>query len=632
MSPIKKHPEGLVVLFFTEMWERFSFYGMRALLTLYLTLELFSNLQDPLKKATAFGIYAAYGALVYATPFIGGLLADKFLGHKRSVMWGAVLMAIGHFIMAVPTELFLYIALAFLILGNGFFKPNISSIVGSLYEENDSRRDGGFTIFYMGINLGAFLAPLICGFIGEKYGWHYGFGIAGVGMLTGLFTFYKGGKSLKEKGNTPQAGKKALFNIKLFTPVNTIYALSFVVVALLALLVKNYELMSYILTPFAMGVIAILIIYALRSGKVEREKMFVILILLFFTTLFWAFFEQAGSSLTLFAKENVNRNLFSSEVPASLFQAVNPLFILIFAPLFSIMWIKMGDKKKEPSTPMKFFWGVLLLGLGFLLLAAAPYFTKVIPVDLSTNTTKIVVMAATVPMIFLFLSYLLQTWGELCLSPIGLSMVTKLASLKVVAMVMGAWFLSSAMAHHLGGIIANFTSESDNVSATELMITETEQIYANYTEFATGEKKHIRNAIASAYEILQNDANEIALNGNSVTDFNIDAATQTAFAYLSDSVSCSVNMPDLKNKIGTVIETGALQIINNSRLAVDAALETGYYTEDELSEYSLSSLNSLNNLLTYTSVFRAIGIIACIASAVLLLLVPLLRRMMHGVS
>ena len=184
-----EHPRGLMLLFFVEMWERFSFYGMRALLTLYLTLELFKNLQDPLKRSTAIGIYAAYGALVYATPFLGGLIADKFLGHKKSVIWGAILMALGHFVMAIESEFWLYIALAFLIMGNGFFKPNISSMIGGLYKDNDARRDGGFTIFYMGINLGAFLAPLVCGTIGELYGWHWGFGIAGIGMVLGLILF-----------------------------------------------------------------------------------------------------------------------------------------------------------------------------------------------------------------------------------------------------------------------------------------------------------------------------------------------------------------------------------------------------------------------------------------------------------
>tara|TARA_Y100001954_G_scaffold8066_1_gene8133 strand:- start:3959 stop:5527 length:1569 start_codon:yes stop_codon:yes gene_type:complete len=443
-------PKELYMLFFAEMWERFSFYGMRALLTLYLTMQLFEHLTDPVKEAKAIGIYAAYGALVYATPFLGGIIADKLLGFRKSVVLGGVLMMIGHFVMAIETEFFLYMALAFLIIGNGFFKPNVSSIVGGLYKEGDPRRDGGFTIFYMGINLGAALAPLICGYIGETYGWFYGFGLAGIGMLLGLIVFWRGQDNLESNGLPPSQDR---LNAKVYglSRENWIYVLSLLAVGLFMLLVENYELMSLILTPFVVGVLLFILYTALRSEKVERERMFVILILLFFTTLFWAFFEQAGSSITLFTAKNVDRSFFGLfEVKASIFQSVNPTFIILLGPLFASMWIGLNKAGKEPSTPLKFALGILQLGAGFLIMVLGAQFLS-IQGD-----------AVLIPMIFLVLGYLLHTTGELCLSPVGLSMVTKLAPKRIGAMVMGAWFLSSAMAHHIGGVIAMMTSGSNN--------------------------------------------------------------------------------------------------------------------------------------------------------------------------
>jgi len=514
-----KQPKELYMLFFAEMWERFSFYGMRALLTLYLTLQLFEDLSDPEKKAKAFGIYAAYGALVYATPFLGGIIADKLLGFKKSVMLGSVLMMIGHFVMAIETEFMLYIALSFLIIGNGFFKPNVSSIVGGLYKEGDPRRDGGFTIFYMGINLGAALAPLICGYIGETYGWFYGFSLAGIGMLLGLIVFSRGQGGLGENGAVPDIDKLKTKVVGL-TREYWVYILSFVAVALFALLVKHYEVMSYVLTPFVIGILLFIFITALRSEKVERERMFVILILLFFTTLFWAFFEQAGSSITLFTESNVNRDFFGIfDIPASIFQSVNPTFIIILGPLFASLWVRLNKAGKEPSTPLKFALGIFQLGLGFLVMVFGSQF-----VSEYGN-------AALIPVIFLVLGYFLHTTGELCLSPVGLSMVTKLAPKRIGAMVMGAWFLSSALAHHIGGVIAMMTSGP-----------------AEGAGGATG----------------------------------------------------------------------------------DIALKAGLIDGSE--GYNETLLSSFDTLATYNSVFAPIGYVALGAGVLLLMLIPLLRKWMHGIN
>lgn len=461
----QKQPRSLYMLFFAEMWERFSFYGMRALLVLYLTRQLFVDLGESGAEEKAYGIYAAYGALVYATPFLGGIIADKLLGYKKSVLLGGVLMAIGHFVMAIETEFFLYVALAFLIAGNGFFKPNISSMVGGLYEDrNDPRRDGGFTIFYMGINLGAGVAPLVCGYLGETIGWWLGFGLAGIGMLAGLVVFGWGKGMLGENGDPPSDLLKQKIG-PISWEVAT-YILAVLSCVLFALLVQHYEVMGLVLTPFAIGVILVVFITAIRSEKVERERLFVVIILLFFTTLFWAFFEQAGSSMTVFTNLNVDRGSIS----ASLFQSVNPTFILILAPLFSLLWVKLGVRGKEPNTPIKFALGILQLGLGFVLLGYSASFVMDGSVQVTQATEDggsqmVEQVAAVVPLFFLIGAYFLHTTGELCLSPIGLSMVTKLSPHRITAMVMGAWFLSSAMAHHVGGIIALLTKAPETGNA-----------------------------------------------------------------------------------------------------------------------------------------------------------------------
>ena len=518
---LEKQPRELYMLFFAEMWERFSFYGMRALLTLYLTLQLFEDLADPEKKVKAIGIYAAYGALVYTTPFFGGLLADKLLGYRKSVIIGAILMTIGHLVMAIETEFFLYIALSFLIIGNGFFKPSVSSIVGQLYKPGDPRRDGGFTIFYMGINLGAALAPLACGAIGEMYGWSYGFALAGAGMFVGLIVFSRGQHKLDDKNGIPPNIEKLKKKIMGVSTETLVWLGAFVAVILFALLVKFYHVTHLILGPFVIFVLGYILVIAIKSEKKEREQMFVILILLLFTTLFWTFFEQAGSSITLFTNENVNRSFFGLfDVPTPVFQSFNPTFIIILGPMFAKLWISMYKKGKEPSTPLKFALGIFQLGLGFLAMVFGASFL--------TEENGVVV----IPMLFVVLGYLLHTTGELCISPVGLSMVTKLAPKKIGAMVMGAWFLSSAAAHLIGGVIANMTT----------------------------------NETAEGVAIGQK------------------------------------------------------------------ALDAGYIDKAQLSSVSESLLSSYDGLASYISVFNNVGFIALGSGVLLLLLVPILKKWMHGVN
>lgn len=426
----QKQPAGLYRLFFAEMWERFSFYGMRALLVLYMVRQLaYSN-------EKAYGIYAAYGALVYSAPIIGGAIADRVLGFRWAIILGGTLMAIGHFVMAIEQEYFFFGALSLIILGNGFFKPNISSLVGKLYpNEQDPRRDRGFTIFYMGINLGALLAPIFCGFIGETYGWHYGFGLAGIGMVLGLLVFVQGQKVFGEKGLPPDptAFKKWTTWVLLG---------SVLAVPMVMFLVINYHVTEYVLIVLIVAMFVGLTAVAFaQKSTVQRDRLLVVVILLFFSSMFWAFFEQAGSSLTLFTDRVVDRAVGGIEIPTSTFQSVNPIFIVLFAPLFSVMWARLNRRGLEPSTPVKFALGLLQLGIGFGMLY------------LGSQSAE----AGVVALLFLIVSYFFQTTGELSLSPIGLSMVTKLSPGKIVAFVMGAWLMSSAAGHLIAGQVAKLT-------------------------------------------------------------------------------------------------------------------------------------------------------------------------------
>ena len=444
----KGHPKALFYLFFAEMWERFSFYGMRALLTLYLIKDYYSHLEN--NEEVAYGIYAAYGALVYLTPLIGGYVADKFIGYRKSIIYGGVLMAIGHFFMAFPSDFFFYGALGLLIMGNGFFKPNISTLVGSLYEEGDVKRDGGFTIFYMGINLGAMIAPLFCGYLGEVYGWHYGFGAAGIGMLAGLIVFWKGinANVLGDKGLQPAEyiGKK----VSGISITNLIYILGLVAVPVFAYLII-FDTQSEVLGDVLSIVGAIVLIYVayivydykvIKKDHKSGDRLVAIMILAVFCTIFWACFEQAGSSITVWVDKCVNL----VGMNASQTNAINPGYIVLLAIPFSWMWTKLGAINRNPNTPIKFALGILQLGLGFLIFASTAHF-------IGEN--------GKVPFLFVFLGYFLITTGELFLSPIGLSKVTELAPKKIAAFMMGVWFLSSTFAHYISGVIAKLTTSSN---------------------------------------------------------------------------------------------------------------------------------------------------------------------------
>ncbi len=584
------HPTGLFTLFFAEMWERFSYYGMRALLVFYMTKD-FLKYSD----SRAYTVYGAYTALVYMTPFIGGMLADRLLGQRMAVIIGGLLMAAGHLVMGIPNHYAFYLAMALLIVGNGFFKPNISTIVGTLYPPGSHLRDGGFTIFYMGVNLGAAMSPLLCGYIGETYGWHYGFGLATIGMMVGLAVFVM--PNLVTQGLIAIGAAAAVFALLRYRPDNTtamiwnafvavclalagvisITALTrgglpsqagaskkpvspltvgivvagiFVAVAILMQFVSGFSLLTksgepaqligaetidsfkaggriariagvfleeiskpagLLLTVTGILAFGYLIIKTFTLDMVARQRMMVVLTLTFFSMLFWAFFEQAGSSLNNFADRNVDRVaesrtieesdigksiqlqptqeqlgfsngdiIFtmtqlnelratdehkknvdfeidwtvgkdnvgmgiatrSEELAASMFQSVNAVCILIFGLVFTALWTFLGSRGLEPPTPVKFALGLIQLGLGF----------AVFWYGASLSDSRGMVAAG-----WLVLGYVLHTTGELCLSPVGLSMITKLSPKVLVSTVMGAWFLATAFSQYLAAIISQFT-------------------------------------------------------------------------------------------------------------------------------------------------------------------------------
>ena len=460
-SDILGHPKGLFVCFATEMWERFSYYGMRALLILYLTKHWeFSD-------AASYLIYGAYTSLVYIMPVFGGMLADQILGSKKAVTYGAILLVFGHLGMTVESnEQIFYLSLALIVSGVGFLKPNISTMVGALYEEGDPRRDSGFTIFYMGINIGAFTATLLCGYLGEEIGWAWGFGAAGIGMLLGLIIFLWGQKYLEGLAEPPSEKykeKKAGITFE-----NWAYIFGIIMVLTTWFLVQNSQLVGQLLGGFGFIFIGAWLIYALfKCDPEERDRLIVVGILILFSLIFWALFEQAGSSLNILTDRGVDRVILGWEVPASMFQSLNAGFIFTIAPLFALLWIALAKRNMEPSTPIKFSIGIVFVGLGFLVLVYGMKSSE----GLQTGV------------VWIILIYLLHTLGELCLSPVGLSSVTKLSPQRIVGFMMGMWFFASAAGNYVAGLIARATSsESSGVSGEVYNLAQKQSFIDVYTD------------------------------------------------------------------------------------------------------------------------------------------------------
>jgi proton-dependent oligopeptide transporter, POT family len=433
------HPRGLSTLFFTEMWERFSYYGMRAILILFMTAKVTEGGLG-FSTADAGVIYGLTTAMVYMAALPGGWIADQFLGLRKAVLLGGVLISAGNFLLVIPSMGSFYTGLGLIVAGTGLLKPNVSAIVGLLYGASDSRRDAGFSIFYMGINTGALLAPLLCGWIAQ-YNWRYGFGLAGVGMTIGLIQYVTGKASLGDAGVAPAGGGHMNQSRKRLVVGLSILSGIIVIVVSLSLMgilsAKNIADGSGLVL---LAVVIVFFIWLLSSSRwtpVERKRLFVILGLFIAAAIFWSVFEQAGSTLNLFAQRSTNNQVFGHAFPAPWYQSVNSLFLISLAPVFAWLWIRLGSR--EPSSPTKFAFGLLLVGLGFLVLSLG---------------AKAAASGVRVSPMWLIVTYLFHTMGELCLSPVGLSAMTKLAPMSVTGLVMGVWFLALSVGNYMGGRMA----------------------------------------------------------------------------------------------------------------------------------------------------------------------------------
>jgi POT family proton-dependent oligopeptide transporter len=454
------HPRGLSTLFFTEMWERFSYYGMRAILILYMTAPLaVGGLAFPDEKAGI--IYGTYTSLVYLTALPGGWLADKLLGQRRAVFWGGVLIMFGHVSLAVPQIATFYLGLLLVVLGTGLLKPNISAMVGQLYTPEDVRRDAGFSLFYMGINLGAGTAPLVCGFLAQsprfremlagwglspESSWHWGFGAAAVGMFLGLVQYTLGKKRLGEAGLHPApVASPAEWSARKRTAMIALGAVVLVIGAVAALAMAGVlhvtpdgvgRVFGWLLLATVVGFF-LWLFTASSWSRDERKRLMVIFVLFIAAAVFWSVFEQAGSTLNLFAERSTNNSIFGLGFPASFWQSVNSAFLVLLAPVFAAIWLRLGPR--DPSAPTKFSIGLLFVGLGFVVLAGG---------------ASIAATGVRVSPFWLLSVYLLHTIGELCLSPVGLSAMTRLAPTRIVGLMMGVWFMATSVGNYLGGRVA----------------------------------------------------------------------------------------------------------------------------------------------------------------------------------
>ncbi|MFL6253621.1 MAG: peptide MFS transporter [Pyrinomonadaceae bacterium] len=456
-SGLAGHPRGLSTLFFTEMWERFSYYGLRPLLVLFMSAALAEG-GFGFERGQASAIVGIYGASVYLASLPGGWIADRLLGLRRAILYGAICISAGHISIGLSAfaggKLTFFLGLILIVCGTGLLKPNISAIVGDLYPEGGARRDAGFSIFYMGINVGAFFGQIITGFLGEKFGWHFGFGAAGVGMLIGLTLFAtRARKTLGDLGTRPtldpdpvvQARKEKQIKLVLGTGV-AILALVIILTALGVITLDAQaigESMTYVLLALAV----IFFGYIFAAGGLdgdEKKRVVVIAVLFVFASVFWSAFEQAPTSLNLFAKDFTHRTVFGWEVPATWFQSINSLFIFLLAPFFAALWTKLGARGRDMSSPAKFSLGLLFAGFGFLVMVPAA--------NIVAGSNGAVKVAAW----WLVGSYFFQTVGELCLSPVGLSSMTKLSPRRYVGQMMGIWFMASAIGNLIGGLVGRF--------------------------------------------------------------------------------------------------------------------------------------------------------------------------------
>lgn len=451
------HPSGLNTLFFTEMWERMSYYGMRGILVLFMTASI-SNGGLDINNVSASAIYGIYAASVYLVTLPGGWIGDNILGQQRSVLYGGIIIMLGHFMLAFPSIETFYIGLLFVVLGTGLLKPNISAIVGGLYENNDSQRESGFTIFYMAINIGSILGFFICGFLGENIGWHYGFAAAGFGMALGLLQYIFTKNKLGDVGLNPTNilnNKSRKRNIILII-ISILLIFVFVISGLLDIWTFNPVPLANILTVLISMTAAFYFLYIFYFGgldKKEKKKMVLILILFVSAAFFWSGFDQAGSSFNIFAKEYTDRFIAGWEYPASWLQILNPALVVILAPFIAYLWVFLGSRMLDPSLPFKFGLGLILMAIGFVFIAIGAQ----VAINNGSASAK-----------WLLLTYLFHTVGELTISPIGLSAISRLSPKRYLGQMMGVWFLASSLGAIIAGLLSGQATNDGLESMPEL--------------------------------------------------------------------------------------------------------------------------------------------------------------------
>jgi POT family proton-dependent oligopeptide transporter len=631
--PRKGHPKGLYVLFATEFWERFSYYGMRAIFVLFMTKYLFFN------KALASNIYGTYTGLVYLTPLLGGYVADRYWGNRKSIFVGGILMAIGQFLLfgcaSIPqdsgmSQILLWSGLGLLIFGNGFFKPNISTMVGQLYPEGDIRKDAAYSIFYMGINAGAFFAPIVCGYLGENVDFKWGFLSAGIGMIIGLIIFYFTKDKYVVSPNGKQLGVTANKNDDAVATNSgfSVQQLSILIggiVAVMAILYYVLHVDFWGSLIYGMTLVAPFVVITDKSlTKVEKDKLWVIILVMIFVVFFWMCFEQAGASLTFFADEQTNRNIFGWNMPASYFQSFNAGFIVLLAPLLSAIWMKLNNKGKNPVAPFKQGLGLAFLALGYLFIS---FGAKNIP-------------AAGASIIWLTGLYFLHTIGELCLSPIGLSMVNKLTPARFTSLMMGVWFLAIATGNKLAGTmsslypeqqaaIAEYDATSVTINGTTVNWTDVVNSHAANTNVvwdvqlvkknAKSEKPDSIAAIVAIYDSSLNIGNDTVKTKRIVPGKMSEDKKQMIFEKFGDKEPKFLFAKGKNPSTYYLLRNEMYSKNNEIKLQV-------WNTQPEPPKFMGLVIKDLYD---YFLLFVALS---GIASIILLLLAGKLKRMMHGIK
>ena len=630
LSAQKGHPQGLYVLFATEMWERFNYYGMRAILILFMTKALLFD------KAFASNLYGSYTGLVYLTPLIGGFVADRFWGNQRSIIIGGLVMAIGEFILfgcasiydtnnSLATILF-FSGLGFMISGNGFFKPNISSMVGQLYPATDTRKDSAYTIFYMGINTGGAIGPIVCGFLGDTGNPHdfkWAFLAGGIAMLLSvlvqvlLHKKYVKGPTGEVLGLTPATATKQFLS-PIFITIG-LMALTALTIGILYADAKIFPFLSYLLLG-AVLLIAYIIFSDKTLNKVEKDRLVVVFIASFFVVFFWSAFEQAGASLNFFADEQTNRSVGFWTIPASLFQSLNSIFVVAFAPLFAWLWLKMG--KREPAALTKMAIGLLLLSIGYLVIGAG---------------VKDVAPSIKISFMWLTGMYALHTWGELCLSPIGLSLVNKLAPFKLASLMMAVWFLANAAANKFAGVLSSLYPEEQRKEAVYKI--NNNNIKTDATTFNWANLSVSRDAVkpGKTWDFILPENKSAGVLGDSINTLSIVAGGN--YLNTDDSFKIKRTYPEGVNKkeqkrLKTIGENEpkflALLMKDGKKLGI---LREGKNTSNfevwDIYPPKKSFLGyKLNSLYDF---FMLFVVMSGLASLILFILSKRLQKLMHGV-